>query len=131
MESVCPRCLVLQSNRFCGECGSETRPSNYCSKCPTANIVGRFCGECGGPTLRTAVENRGSKPSPSQGYSHAPRQQQNNMVDTSSILDKVSPSAIFKGVSGGLDENLSKYRISNTAEANQDIHWQKNSKSRF
>jgi len=122
METVCPRCLVFQSSRFCGECGSESRPGNYCSKCPNISPPGtRFCGECGGPSLKTAVENRGgNRPNP-----NAPRQPQNVKVDTSSIFDSVSPSAVFKGVSGGLDENLSKYRINNTEDVNQDIDWKK------
>jgi hypothetical protein len=46
-------------------------------------------------------------------------------VDSSSLFDTVSPSAVFKGVSGGLEDNLSKYRINPNEVNNQDIDWKK------
>jgi hypothetical protein len=51
-------------------------------------------------------------------------------VDTSSILAKgITPSAVHKGVNSGLDDTLSKYRISNTEADAENIDWRKTIKN--
>jgi hypothetical protein len=74
--------------------------------------------------------DQGGKPKISQsgggggGY-NPPRQGGGPVkVDSTSILAKgVTPSAVFKGVSSGEDEALSKYRITGKDEEAQDIDW--------
>jgi len=125
--------MTLQSTTYCPSCGAPTRSANSCTKCQNNNVDGKFCGECGGPSFRTALQQGGFPKVPSQPEVRKQNSRPNEVkVDTTSILAQgITPSAVFKGVKGGGDnETLSKYRIKDTdAEATANIDWNKTIKN--